>query len=266
MKETCRSVWNELPIFYESGFFFILCALFKNYIANTNPSSQRSKSLIFQLLYLLILTYLFILTYLLTYLHTYSMQHSPSWEVNRFAASQDIPRVLLNPKALYHIQKCTPPVSILSQLNPVHTPIPTSWNSGLLLSSHLHLGLPKLSLSLRFSHQNPVHNLFQLLYSQKFSVYISLSVKNLGNICKTVLDTKPSTLYRTYQRLYESLLLIKSTRIFFGCMYITFHIDCLRIQVIQGDQKVSVHLRIKLQKVTSNVQSVPRQSPGPEGH
>jgi len=30
---------------------------------------------------------------------------------------------------------------------------------------------------------------------------------------------------------------------------------------IQGDQKVSVHLMITIQKVTSNVQSVPRQSP-----
>jgi hypothetical protein len=31
--------------------------------------------------------------------------------------------------------------------------------------------------------------------------------------------------------------------------------------VIQSDQKVSVHLMITLQKVTSNVQSVPRHSP-----
>jgi len=30
---------------------------------------------------------------------------------------------------------------------------------------------------------------------------------------------------------------------------------------IQGDQKVSVHLKITIQKVTSNVQSVPCQSP-----
>jgi hypothetical protein len=30
---------------------------------------------------------------------------------------------------------------------------------------------------------------------------------------------------------------------------------------IQDDQKVSVHLMITIQKVTSNVQSVPRQSP-----
>jgi len=30
---------------------------------------------------------------------------------------------------------------------------------------------------------------------------------------------------------------------------------------IQGDHKVSVHLMITIQKVTSNVQSVPRHSP-----
>jgi hypothetical protein len=32
-------------------------------------------------------------------------------------------------------------------------------------------------------------------------------------------------------------------------------------QHIQGDQKASVHLMITIQKVTSNVQNVPRQSP-----
>jgi hypothetical protein len=31
--------------------------------------------------------------------------------------------------------------------------------------------------------------------------------------------------------------------------------------LIQGDQKVSMHLMITIQKITSNVQSVPRQSP-----
>jgi preprotein translocase subunit Sec63 len=40
---------------------------------------------------------------------------------------------------------------------------------------------------------------------------------------------------------------------------------CSSLQVmtekIQGDQKVSMHLMITIQKVTSNVQSVPRQSP-----
>ena len=35
----------------------------------------------------------------------------------------------------------------------------------------------------------------------------------------------------------------------------------LQVVEIQGDQKISVHLMITTQKVTSNIQSVPRQSP-----
>ena len=62
--------------------------------------------------------------YLLTYLLTYSMVQSPSWEANWFAASQEIPRVLRNPKVHYRTHKPPPPVPILDQPNPVH--IPTS--------------------------------------------------------------------------------------------------------------------------------------------
>jgi len=55
---------------------------------------------------------------------TYSMVQSPSWEANWFAGSQEIPRISRNPKVHYHTHKRPPPVSILSQPNPVH--IPTS--------------------------------------------------------------------------------------------------------------------------------------------
>ena len=74
------------------------------------------------------------------YLLTYSMDQSPSWEANWFAASQEIPRILWNPKIHYRIHKCPPPARVLSEN--YLTPDPNSWKSILILSSHLRLVLP----------------------------------------------------------------------------------------------------------------------------
>ena len=84
------------------------------------------------------------------------MVQSPSWEANWFAASQEIPCISWNPTLHYRTHKHPPPISILGQPNPVHTPTshPVEIHPNIIHPSMSRS--PQCSPSLRFPHQNPI--------------------------------------------------------------------------------------------------------------
>jgi len=88
------------------------------------------------------------------------MVQSPSWEANWFAASQEIPRILWNPKVHYRTNKPPPPVSILGQPNPVH--IPTKYVT-VLESIILYMPfLPFVSFEMNFGAKSGISLLIAL--------------------------------------------------------------------------------------------------------
>ena len=85
------------------------------------------------------------------------MVQSPSWAANWFADSQEIPRISRNPKIHYRTHKRPPPVSILGQPNPVHTPTPHLLAIRPTIIYPSTPRSPQWSPSLRFPHQDPIH-------------------------------------------------------------------------------------------------------------
>jgi hypothetical protein len=94
---------------------------------------------------------------------TYTMEQSPSWEANRFSASQEIPHILWKPKVHYRTHKCPVPVPILSQITPAPAP-PSHFLKIHLIVLPILLYYPpiyawvfQVALPLRFPHQNPLY-------------------------------------------------------------------------------------------------------------
>ena len=88
-----------------------------------------SKTVFFRQLHLMVFFHFSLLTY--------STEYSPSWEANRFSASQETPHILWNLKVHFRIQNCPPPYPESGQSS--LCPTSTSWRSISILSSHLYL-------------------------------------------------------------------------------------------------------------------------------
>jgi hypothetical protein len=86
---------------------------------------------------------------------TYSIEHSPSWEADRFSAREEIPRIFWQSKVHYHFhlslfwarstQSMPPPPQIPLPEDPFNIILPSVPGSS------------KRSFSVRFPHQNPEH-------------------------------------------------------------------------------------------------------------
>jgi hypothetical protein len=105
--------------------------------------------------------------------NSYFIEQSPSWEATLFVVSEEIPRILWNPKVHYRIQKRPLPVHILSELDPIlyhHIPLPEDLRI-IVPSTH---GSPSWSLSLRHPLNTPLPSPY-VLHAPNISLFSTWS-------------------------------------------------------------------------------------------
>ena len=106
------------------------------------------------------------------------MEHSPSWEANRFPASQEISSILWNPKIHNRVHKSPPPAPVLSHINSFHALYPISLKIHFNISFHLCLGLPVGVFPSCFPHQK-LSSSWYLLHAPHIAFFLICSLENV---------------------------------------------------------------------------------------
>ena len=99
------------------------------------------------------------------------MQQSPSWEANKFSASQEIPRILWTPMVQYRVDKCLPPVPILSKYHKLQNwnPLHCAYTECLCVSHKYHNKEQLLTLNSTY-----VNQLVNLHFSERHELNVSI--------------------------------------------------------------------------------------------
>jgi len=140
----------------------------------------------------------------LTYILTHSMKHSPSWEasvfqlVKKFPAFHETRRFIIAFTIARHLS--LPWASSIQSIPPQ----PTSWWSILILSSHLHLGLPSGLFPSRFATKTQYTPFLSPIWATCPTHLILLDFITRTILCEEYTSLSSSFLHYPFQLIINS--------------------------------------------------------------